>query len=106
VIEYTATPANNSNMIESLSAQDLKDEEMIKLPVVLQEHGSWQQAIAASIQTHARLEQAAHKETDYIRPLVLFQAENKGRRRAWRRQTHYTKGNDARTAGRALCWYP
>jgi len=77
VIEYTATPANNSNIIESVSAQDLKDEEMIKLPVVLQEHDSWQQAIAASIQTRARLEQAADKESDYIRPLVLFQAENK-----------------------------
>jgi len=77
VIEYTATPADNSNLIESVSAQDLKDEEMIKLPIVFAAHDSWQQAIAASIQTRAKLEQAANKETDYLRPLVLFQAENK-----------------------------
>jgi len=77
VIEYTATPADNSNLIESVSAQDLKDEEMIKLPIVFAAHDSWQQAIAASIQTRAKLEQEANKETDYLRPLVLFQAENK-----------------------------
>jgi len=77
VIEYTATPASNSNLIESVSAQDLKDEEMIKLPIVFAAHDTWQQAIAASIQTRARLEQAANKEADYLRPLVLFQAENK-----------------------------
>jgi len=77
VIEYTATPANNSNLIESVSAQDLKDEEMIKLPIVFTAHDRWQQAIAASIQTRAKLEQAANQETDYLRPLVLFQAENK-----------------------------
>jgi len=77
VIEYTATPADNSNIIESVSAQDLKNEEMIKLPIVFAAHDTWQQAIAASIQTRAKLEQAANKETDYLRPLVLFQAENK-----------------------------
>jgi len=36
-------------LIESVSAQDLKDEEMIKLPIHLHEHGDWQQAISASI---------------------------------------------------------
>jgi len=77
VIEYTATPADNSNLIESVSAQDLKDEEMIKLPIVFTAHDTWQQAISASIQTRARLEQAAREETDTIRPIVLFQAENK-----------------------------
>jgi len=77
VIEYTATPAANSNILVSVTAQELKDEEMIKLPIQLQSHASWQQAVSASIQTRAKLEQLAHKEPDYIRPIVLFQAENK-----------------------------
>jgi len=77
VIEYTATPAANSNILVSVSAQELKDEQMIKLPIHLQSHNSWQQAVSASIQTRARLEKLSHKEPDYIRPIVLFQAENK-----------------------------
>jgi len=77
VIEYTATPAANSNILVSVTAQELKDEEMIKLPIQLQTHASWQQAVSASIQTRAQLEQRAYQEPDYIRPIVLFQAENK-----------------------------
>jgi len=77
VIEYTATPAANSNILVSVSAQELKDEQMIKLPIHLQAHASWQQAVSASLQTRARLEQLSHKEADYIRPIVLFQAESK-----------------------------
>jgi len=69
VIEYTATPAANSNILVSVTAQELKDEEMIKLPIQLQSHASWQQAVSASIQTRAQLEQLAHKEADYIRQL-------------------------------------
>jgi len=77
VIEYTATPTVNSNLLESISAQELKDEEMIKLPIVLQAHSTWQQAIAASIQTRARLETLASKDNRYIRPLLLIQAQDK-----------------------------
>jgi len=77
VIEYTATPAANSNILVAVTAQELKDEEMIKLPIQLQQHASWQQAVSASIHTRAQLEQLSHKEPDYIRPIILFQAENK-----------------------------
>lgn len=41
VIEYTATPAKNSNIIYSVSAAELKAEEMIKLPIVFSDHISW-----------------------------------------------------------------
>ncbi len=41
VIEYTATPAKNSNVITSVSAAELKAEQMIKLPIILSEHISW-----------------------------------------------------------------
>jgi len=77
VIEYTATPTGNSNLLESISAQELKGEEMIKLPIVLQTHSTWQQAIAASLQTRARLETLAAQEAQYIRPLLLIQAQDK-----------------------------
>jgi len=78
VIEYTATPAKNSNVIDSVTAAQLKAEEMIKLPIEFATHADWQAAVTASIQTRARLEQVAARDADYIRPLVLFQAENKG----------------------------
>jgi len=76
VVEYTATPSNNSNVIESITAAQLKAEQMIKLPIVFSQHLDWQQAVAHSIQTRAMLEKAAYQDADYIRPLVLFQAEN------------------------------
>jgi type III restriction enzyme len=76
VIEYTATPADNSNIIHSVTASELKAEQMIKLPIILTPHLSWQEAITASIHTRANLETIPDK--DYIRPIILFQAENKG----------------------------
>jgi len=78
VIEYTATPAQNSNIIHSVTAAELKAEEMIKLPIIFSEHDSWEQAVIASIQSRQKLEEIAVKDKDYIRPIVLFQAENKG----------------------------
>jgi type III restriction enzyme len=77
VVEYTATPASNSNVIHSVTAAELKAEQMIKLPIILSEHISWEQAITNSIQTRQRLEELATKDADYIRPIILFQAENK-----------------------------
>ena len=79
VVEYTATPAKNSNIIHSVTAAELKAEQMIKLPIILSEHVSWEQAITNSIQTRQRLEELATKDKDYIRPIILFQAENKDR---------------------------
>ena len=77
VVEYTATPASNSNVIHSSSASALKDEEMIKLPIMFSEHISWDGAVAASIQKRNALEAIAAKGSRYIRPMVLFQAQNK-----------------------------
>jgi len=78
IIEFTATPAGNSNILHSVSAAELKAEEMIKLPVVLTEHQTWQEAIAAAVQTREKLFELAKRDRDYIRPIVLFQAEEKG----------------------------
>lgn len=77
IIEFTATPRPNSNILHSVSAQELKDEEMIKLPVMLSEHQTWQAAVTGAISKRAELAEDARRERDYIRPIVLFQAQNK-----------------------------
>ncbi len=77
VVEYTATPAKNSNVLYHVSATELKAEEMIKLPIVLSEHTTWQEAIEDSVRTRDRLNELAKSDPDYIRPIALIQAENK-----------------------------
>ena len=79
VVEYTATPANNSNVLYSVSAAELKAEQMIKLPIMLSEHKTWRQALSASILEREKLDDLAKKDKDYIRPIVLFQAESANR---------------------------
>lgn len=82
VLELTATPdltRTPSNVLHSVSAAELKAEEMIKLPVLLETEPNWQQCLADAL---ARRE-ALHKLTDeerragapYLRPVVLIQSE-------------------------------
>ncbi|QEY59728.1 restriction endonuclease subunit R [Pseudomonas sp. C27(2019)] len=81
IIELTATPnttnTNGSNVLFHVSAAELKAEEMIKLPIMLTEHVNWQDALRDAVITRNKLAVDAQKDTDYIRPIVLFQAENK-----------------------------
>lgn len=77
IIEFTAAPRLNSNILHSVSAQELKDEEMIKLPIELAEHKDWQGAVNGAIRTRSQLEEAARGESEYLRPIVLFQAQPK-----------------------------
>lgn len=77
IIEFTATPRFNSNILYSVTAQELKAAEMIKLPIILAEHDSWQTAVNGAIASRAALAEAAKEETDYIRPIVLFQAQSR-----------------------------
>jgi len=79
VVEFTATPASDSNVLHNVSATELKAEEMIKLPIRLTEHKSWEDAVRDSVLTRRRLQDFAAKDGDYIRPIVLFPAEEKGR---------------------------
>ncbi|MEK4034363.1 DEAD/DEAH box helicase family protein [Methylocystis sp. IM3] len=78
VVEFTATPAADSNILHNVSATELKAEEMIKLPIRLTEHKSWEDAVANAIRERKRLHALAEKDADHIRPIVLFQAEDKG----------------------------
>jgi type III restriction enzyme len=78
VIELTATPATSSNVIYHVGASALQREDMIKLPIVLMEHPTgWKDAVRDAILTRDRLETLAAQEPDYIRPVLLFQAEAK-----------------------------
>jgi type III restriction enzyme len=76
VIELTATPAAGSNVLYHVGAQALQNEDMIKLPIVLMEHPTgWKDAVRDAILTRDRLENLAAQEPEYIRPVLLFQAE-------------------------------
>ena len=77
IIEFTATPRLNSNILHSVTASELKAEEMIKLPVMLSEHDTWQNAVNGAVAARASLAKAALNDSDYLRPIVLFQAQPK-----------------------------
>ncbi|MDR3049229.1 MAG: DEAD/DEAH box helicase family protein [Elusimicrobiota bacterium] len=77
IIELTATPQLNNNTLYNVRASELKEEEMIKLPIVLVEHRGWENAVDEAVARRAALEKAAQDETDYVRPIILFQAQDK-----------------------------
>lgn len=78
VVELTATPeATKSNVLVSVSAFELKVANMIKFPVVLKEHvGQWEAAVGSAVARRNELGKTALGEPDYIRPILLIQAEN------------------------------
>ncbi|ANU08701.1 DEAD/DEAH box helicase family protein [Paraurantiacibacter namhicola] len=79
VIEFTATPHKKSNILHAVSALELKNEQMIKLPVRLGEQQTWEAAVTAAIAKRAELAEEAERDREgYIRPIVLFQAQDKG----------------------------
>ena len=82
IVEFTATPSadprSGSNVLFRASAAEVKDAQMIKLPIVLTEHPDWRAAVHDAIETRARLADTAKSDARYIRPLTLFQAQDKG----------------------------
>ena len=81
VLDLTATPRKNSNILSYVDARELKKENMVKLPVVVYNRTSRQSVIQDAIQLRGSIERQAiaEKEADgeYIRPIVLFQAQPK-----------------------------
>jgi type III restriction enzyme len=78
ILELTATPVpRKTNVLASVSARELQAEEMIKLPVMLAEHRDWQDAVRDALLRRRQLEAECAHEGDYIRPIVLFQAQDK-----------------------------
>jgi type III restriction enzyme len=84
VMELTATPDMHitpSNVLHSVSAVELKNEQMIKLPIVLQSERDWQQCLANGLGQRAALQTLAEAEmaqgASYLRPIALIQAQAK-----------------------------
>lgn len=81
ILDLTATPRKKSNIISFVDAINLKCANMVKLPVIVYNHRSTNDVITSAIQMQRSLEQKAiEMETEggqYIRPIVLFQAQPK-----------------------------
>lgn len=79
ILELTATPRETSNVISFVDAKQLKDEHMVKLPVIVYNQRNKTDLILNAIQLRDNLEQQAmekeRKGGKYIRPIVLFQAQ-------------------------------
>jgi len=79
ILDLTATPRRNSNIISFIDALELKRESMVKLPVIVYNHQDKTEVINSSLQLQKRLELQAMEEEKqggkYIRPIVLFQAQ-------------------------------
>lgn len=83
VLDLTATPRKNSNIISIVDARELKAENMVKLPVIVYNRSSKLDVLQDAIQLRGTIERQAMAEEQqrgtYIRPIVLFQAQPKGR---------------------------
>ncbi|MXW44743.1 MAG: restriction endonuclease subunit R [Gammaproteobacteria bacterium] len=77
IVEFTATPRTHSNILHSVTASELKTEEMVKLPVMLSEYDTWQNAVNGAVAARMSLAETAADDPDHIRPIVLFQAQKK-----------------------------
>lgn len=80
VLDLTATPKENSNIISFVNAMALKKEHMVKLPVVVYNHHRKEEVISSALHLQRQLEILAKDEENetgkYIRPIILFQAQS------------------------------
>ncbi len=81
VLDLTATPKNNSNIISLVPAIELKKEHMVKLPVIVYNHHDKTEVVNSALHLQRKLELLAIEQEKkggrYIRPIVLFQAQPK-----------------------------
>lgn len=81
VLNLTATPRKNSNVICFIDSYKLKSENMVKLPVIVHNNKSMAEVMATAVAMQQSLEIRAQKQRqeggDYVRPIVLFQAQPK-----------------------------
>ena len=83
VLDLTATPKKESNIISYVDAVQLKNEHMVKLPVIVYNRDSQSEVLIDAIDLRNKLEEIASAEYaktgKYIRPIALFQAQPKGK---------------------------
>lgn len=79
ILDLTATPKKNSNIISYVDAMALKRHHMVKLPVIVANQTSRAEVIESALILRRQLEEIAISEEKkggkYIRPIVLFQAQ-------------------------------
>ncbi|MFP4283843.1 MAG: restriction endonuclease subunit R [Opitutales bacterium] len=75
IVEFTATPRGRNNILHSVTATALKDEEMIKLPIRVRPHDDWREVVHATCATRNMLEEKAKGDEEHIRPIALYQAQ-------------------------------
>lgn len=79
ILEFTATPRSESNVLVKVLASELKAEKMVKIPIYLANTTQWQEAIRDGIKQRKELEKMSISEKrqtkEYIRPIALLQAE-------------------------------
>ena len=81
ILDLTATPKANSNIVSLVPAIELKKEHMVKLPVIVYNNHDKTEVINNALHLQRKLENLANSEEaeggKYIRPIVLFQAQPK-----------------------------
>ena len=81
VFAMTATPTEKSNIISYVNARELKKEHMVKLPVIVYNRHDRNSVINDAVQLRGQLEAKANAAiaagAEYLRPIVLFQAQPK-----------------------------
>ncbi|TVZ26750.1 type III restriction enzyme [Gillisia sp. Hel_I_86] len=81
ILDLTATPKDNSNIVSLVPAIELKKEHMVKLPVIVYSNHDKTEVINNALHLQRKLENLAKKQEEdggkYIRPIVLFQAQPK-----------------------------
>jgi type III restriction enzyme len=83
IVELSATPKDHSNVLVNVGGQELKKEQMIKLPINVTSYGeaNWQhtlnQAHAKTIELNKLAIKYQADEGRYIRPIMVIKAEPK-----------------------------
>lgn len=103
IVELSATPntggKHQSNMLVNVPGSDLKDEEMIKLPinVINEDKGGWKHSLTLAQQQLVELaKEATQLQTEngrYIRPIMLVRVERTGKEQ---RDSGFVHAEDAR----------
>jgi type III restriction enzyme len=89
VLEFTATPNTivnerqeifPSNILVSVGAKDLANEEMIKMPLWVDTRSTWERTLGDAIARLNALQEEAVRETaaggEYVRPMMLIKAQS------------------------------
>lgn len=94
VVELSATPPKNSNILVNISGQELNREEMIKLDLHIINKATleWQDVILSTIEKRNHLEKRAREYEsntgEYIRPICLIQVERTGKEQRGAKYIH------------------